>query len=75
MFDMLSLKFSAQLNIAQSHVCAHGAKINRALNILVLYFEGKGSILFLKNGLEKSAEKAIKIISKVRIMKYVHVQP
>jgi hypothetical protein len=35
------------------------------------YIKGIGSILFLKNGLKKIAEKTIKIISEEIIMRYV----
>jgi hypothetical protein len=37
------------------------------------YIKGIGSILFLKNGLKKIAEKTIKIISEVKIMRFVQL--
>jgi hypothetical protein len=37
-FDLLSLNFSTQFNLAQLYICAKGAKINCALNILVLQY-------------------------------------
>jgi hypothetical protein len=41
---------------------------------LASLLKGIGSILVLKNGLKKIAEKTIKIISEVIIMRYMHVQ-
>jgi hypothetical protein len=52
-------------------------KFTRALNRTSAYkgkVKGIGSILFLKNGLKKKfAEKIIKIISEVIIMRYVQL--
>jgi hypothetical protein len=41
--------------------------INTDRKIINTIFKGMGSILFLKNGLKKIAEKTIKIISEVII--------
>jgi hypothetical protein len=41
--------------------------------VIGLHFKGIGSILFLNNGLKKSAEKTIKIIPEVIIMRYVQL--
>jgi hypothetical protein len=41
------------------------------MHVLVVYLKGLGSIFFLKNSLEKNAEKTIKIISEAMIMMYV----